>query len=129
MTEKGIGAAVLRREDRRFVTGKGQYVDDLNRAGQAHACFVRSAQAHAEIRKVDVSRAKSAPGVITVLTGEDVAADKLGSLPCGWGITNKDGTAMAEPGWPVLAQGRVAAHFRRDEIELDDLTDLVARVA
>jgi len=107
MTEKGIGAAVLRREDRRFVTGKGQYVDDLACAGQAHACFVRSAQAHAEIRKVDVSRAKSAPGVITVLTGEDVAADKLGSLPCGWGITNKDGTAMAEPGWPVLAQGRV----------------------
>lgn len=107
MTDKGIGAAVLRREDGRFITGRGRYVDDISRPGQKYAYFLRSPEAHAEIRKLDTSQARKEPGVVAVLTGEDVAADKLGNMPVGWGITNKDGSAMVEPPWPILAQGRV----------------------
>jgi carbon-monoxide dehydrogenase large subunit len=107
MTDQGIGAAVLRREDARFITGKGRYVDDIDRPGQAYACFLRSPHAHAEIKKVDTGEAEKTPGVIAVLTGEDVAADKLGGMPCGWGITHTDGSPMVEPAWPILAQGRV----------------------
>ncbi|MDP2618927.1 MAG: xanthine dehydrogenase family protein molybdopterin-binding subunit [Hyphomicrobiales bacterium] len=107
MTDQGIGAAVLRREDGRFITGKGRFVDDISRPGQAYACFLRSPHAHAEIRKVDVAKAAKSAGVIVVLTGKEVAADGLGGMPCGWGITNSDGTKMVEPAWPILAQGRV----------------------
>jgi len=107
MTDQGIGAAVLRREDARFITGKGRFVDDINRPGQTYAYFLRSPHAHAEIGKIDTAKAAKMPGVIAVLTGADVAADKLGGMPCGWGITNSDGTPMVEPAWPILAQGRV----------------------
>ena len=107
MTETGIGAPVRRKEDLRFLTGRGNYVDDINRPGQAYAAFVRSPHAHANINSVDVSKASGAPGVIAALSGSDVAADGLGGLPVGWGITSKDGSAMAEPPWPILAADRV----------------------
>ena len=74
MSATGIGASVRRKEDHRFVTGKGRYVDDINRPGQAHAFFLRSPHAHANIRKIDASAALASPGVIAVLTGEDIAA-------------------------------------------------------
>ncbi|MFM6282581.1 MAG: hypothetical protein ACKPE2_30800, partial [Dolichospermum sp.] len=80
----GIGASVLRKEDFRFITGKGQYTDDINRQGQAYAYFLRSPHAHATIKKLDVSAAKKALGVVGVLTGDDLAADKVGGLICGW---------------------------------------------
>ena len=86
----GVGAPVLRKEDFRFITGKGQYTDDINRQDQAYAYFLRSPHAHATIKKLDVSAAKSAPGVLGVLTGDDLAADKIGGLICGWMIHNKD---------------------------------------
>ena len=70
----GVGAKVLRKEDFRFITGKGQYTDDVNRAGQAHAYFLRSPLAHATINKLDTSAAKNMPGVVGVLTGDDLAA-------------------------------------------------------
>jgi len=107
MTDTGIGASVRRVEDQRFITGNGNYVDDINLAKQCHAVFVRSDQAHAELKGVDTDKAASAPGVIAVLTGAEVAADSLGGLPCGWGITSIDGNPMAEPPWPILAQERV----------------------
>jgi aerobic carbon-monoxide dehydrogenase large subunit len=107
MTDTGIGASVRRVEDQRFITGSGHYVDDIKLAGQCHAVFVRSDQAHAELKGVDTSKAASAPGVVAVLTGADVAADGLGGLPCGWGITSVDGNPMIEPAWPILAQERV----------------------
>jgi len=107
MTDTGIGASVRRVEDQRFITGRGNYVDDIKLAGQCHAVFVRSDQAHAELKGVDTAQAASAPGVIAVLTGADVAADGLGGLPCGWGITSIDGNPMIEPPWPILAQERV----------------------
>jgi aerobic carbon-monoxide dehydrogenase large subunit len=104
---QGMGASVLRREDRRFLLGKGRYTDDIVLQGQTWAVFVRSPHAHAAIRSVDASRALAAPGVLAVLTGDDVAADGLGGIPCGWGIKNKDGSAMAEPPHPALALGKV----------------------
>jgi len=107
MTETGIGARVLRKEDRRFLTGSGRYVDDINRPGQAHAVLVRSPHAHATVNGVNTAAAQAAPGVVAVLTGVDTAADGLGGLPCGWQINSKDGSPMAEPAHPVLAQSKV----------------------
>ncbi len=103
MTENGIGAAVRRKEDRRFITGRGQYVDDINRPHQLYAQIVRSPIPHGKINNVNVDAAKAIAGVVDVLTGADMAADGIGSLPCGWGVNNKDGSPMAEPGHPPLA--------------------------
>ena len=86
MSATGIGAPVRRTEDFRFITGKGQYTDDINRAGQAHAYFLRSPHAHAEIVKIDASKAQAADGVLAVLTGADLAADNIGGLICGWKV-------------------------------------------
>jgi carbon-monoxide dehydrogenase large subunit len=102
-----MGASVKRREDRRFLLGKGKYTDDVSLPDQSHAVFVRSPYAHAAIRSIDTSAARSAPGVLAVLTGDDVAADGLGGIPCGWMIKNKDDSPMVEPPHPALAQGKV----------------------
>ncbi len=103
----GIGAELRRKEDVRFLTGKGRYVDDITIPGQLYAAIVRSPHAHAELRRVDTGAAARAPGVVAVFTGTDMAADKVGSLPCGWGITNRDGSAAIEPPHPPLALERV----------------------
>src|SRR5919202_6311446 len=92
MTESGIGVPVRRKEDQRFVTGQGRYVDDFNRPGQTHAVFVRSPHAHARIVSIDVFAARAMPGVLAVLTGEDLKADGVGGLICGWMIHSKDGS-------------------------------------
>jgi len=97
MSENGIGKRVKRKEDARFLTGKGRYTDDINRHGQTHAVFVRSPHAHARIRKVDAAKAMKAPGVVAVLTGADMLADGVSSLPAGWQIHSKDGSPMTEP--------------------------------
>jgi carbon-monoxide dehydrogenase large subunit len=107
MTATGIGASVRRKEDQRFITGKGRYVDDYNRPGQAYAYFLRSPHAHAEIRGIDTAAAAAMPGVVGILTGEDLAADKVGGLICGWMIHSKDGTPMKAGAHPALAQGKV----------------------
>ncbi|NKC12642.1 MAG: molybdopterin-dependent oxidoreductase [Gammaproteobacteria bacterium] len=107
MSETGIGAAVRRVEDQRFITGAGRYVDDLKIHGQLHAAFVRSPHAHADITRVDTSAAAASAGVKAVLAGADVAADGIGGMPVGWGITQPDGSAMAEPPWPIIANERV----------------------
>ena len=107
MTGTGIGAPVRRKEDQRFITGKGRYTDDLTRPGQAHAYFVRSPHAHAEIVKIDKAAAESMPGVLAVLTGDDLAADNIGGLICGWMIHSKDGSPMKAGAHPALAQGKV----------------------
>jgi carbon-monoxide dehydrogenase large subunit len=102
-----IGARVQRKEDYRFLTGAGQYTDDVTLPRQTHAAFVRSPHAHAKIKSVSTSKAKAAPGVLAVYTGEDIAAAKLGGLPCGWLITDVNGQPMKEPPYPVIAQGKV----------------------
>jgi aerobic carbon-monoxide dehydrogenase large subunit len=104
---QGIGASVKRKEDRRFLVGKGQYTDDLTLPDQAYAVFVRSPYAHAGINKIDATEARKAEGVLAVLTGEDVTADGLGGIPCGWLVKSKDGSNMVEPPHPSLAIGVV----------------------
>ncbi|WP_144295161.1 xanthine dehydrogenase family protein molybdopterin-binding subunit [Rhodoligotrophos appendicifer] len=107
MNESGIGKRVLRKEDHRFITGKGRYTDDINLPHQTYASFVRSPHAHANILSIDASAARAAPGVVGVLTGDDLAADKIGGLICGWMIHSKDGTPMKAGPHPALAQGKV----------------------
>jgi carbon-monoxide dehydrogenase large subunit len=107
MAETGVGASVKRKEDQRFITGKGNYTDDINRPGQAYAVFVRSPHAHANVKKVDTSAAMKSPGCVAVFTGADVAADKVGGLICGWMIHSKDGSPMKAGAHPALATGKV----------------------
>jgi carbon-monoxide dehydrogenase large subunit len=107
MTEDGIGVSLRRREDRRFLTGRGCYVHDIVRPQQLHAVFLRSPHAHAEIVAIDNAEALASPGVVAILTAEDVTADKLNGVPCAWGIVGKDGQPMKEPAHPLLAQGKV----------------------
>jgi carbon-monoxide dehydrogenase large subunit len=103
MSVTPIGTPVRRKEDQRFITGKGRYTDDINVPGQTHAVFVRSPHAHAKIKRIDASAAKAMPGVIDVLTGADLAADKIGGLICGWMIHSKDGSPMKAGPHPALA--------------------------
>ncbi|MBN9509582.1 MAG: xanthine dehydrogenase family protein molybdopterin-binding subunit [Alphaproteobacteria bacterium] len=102
---EGIGASVRRTEDLRFISGRGHYTDDINRPGQLYAYIRRSDRPHARIASLDTTAAKSAPGVVAVYTSADLAA--IGGLPCGWLIHNKDGSPMAEPKHPVLAEEKV----------------------
>src|SRR6476620_2930928 len=105
MNATGIGAAVRRKEDQRFVTGKGHYTDDVNRPGQCHAYFLRSPHAHARIKSVETKAAAAMPGVLAVLTGAELATDKIGGLICGWMIHSKDGSPMKMAPHPALAHG------------------------
>ena len=107
MAEKGIGAKVPRKEDQRFITGKGRYTDDINLPGQVHAYFVRSPHAHATINAINKAPAEGMPGVLAVLTGEDAKADGIGNLICGWLIKSKDGSPMKMGPHPVLALEKV----------------------
>jgi carbon-monoxide dehydrogenase large subunit len=102
-----IGARVLRKEDYRFLTGAGQFTDDVALPGQTYAAFLRSPHAHAKIRSINIEKAKTAPGVLAVYSGAHLAAAKVGGLPCGWLITDVNGQPMKEPPYPVLAQGKV----------------------
>ena len=101
----GIGAAVKRKEDRRFLTGKGRFTDDINRPNQTFAYFLRSSVAHANIKSIDTSSASAAEGVIAVYTNEDM--EGVGGVPCGWGLTFQNGDPMVEPAHPVLAASKV----------------------
>ena len=130
MTQFGIGQPVRRVEDRRFITGRGRYLDDISRPHQGHAVFLRSPHAHAAIRAIDTSIAQQAPGVIAVLTGADLAADGLGTVPCVSGVAGAvlpprpamvadrvrhvgDTVAM------VIAESVAAARDAADLIEID----------
>jgi carbon-monoxide dehydrogenase large subunit len=106
MSATGIGAAVRRKEDFRFITGRGQYTADISRAGQAHVSFVRSPHAHAKIKTINTKAAASLPGVLAVLTGADLAHDKIGDLICGWMIHSKDGTPMKMAPRPAIVSGK-----------------------
>ncbi|MCK1392155.1 xanthine dehydrogenase family protein molybdopterin-binding subunit [Bradyrhizobium sp. 1] len=103
MGVEGIGARVVRKEDKRFITGKGRYVDDIKLLGMTHAHFIRSPHAHAKVKKIDSSAALKMPGVVAVLTGQEIVDDKVGNLICGWAITSKDGSPMKMGAWPAMA--------------------------
>ncbi|MEZ5661787.1 MAG: xanthine dehydrogenase family protein molybdopterin-binding subunit [Burkholderiaceae bacterium] len=104
MSNTPIGKSIVRREDRRFLTGAGQYTDDIVLPGQTYAVFVRSPHAHARIKSINADAAKASPGFVAIYTGADM--EGIGGLPCGWLIHSKDGSPMKEPPHPVLAQGK-----------------------
>ncbi|MGC2082379.1 MAG: xanthine dehydrogenase family protein molybdopterin-binding subunit [Bradyrhizobium sp.] len=100
---EGVGASVVRKEDKRFITGKGRYVDDIKLMGMTYAHFVRSPHAHAKVKNIDIAAAEAMPGVIAVLIGQQLVDDKVGNLICGWAITSKDGSPMKMGAWPAMA--------------------------
>src|ERR1700754_128028 len=99
----GIGARVKRKEDQRFLTGTGRYVDDLPLARATYAYFLRSPHAHAKIKSIDTGAAKAMPGVVEIFTGKDTADAKVGGLICGWVVKGKDGQPHKSPPHPVMA--------------------------
>jgi aerobic carbon-monoxide dehydrogenase large subunit len=103
--EGGIGDSTKRREDIRFLTGKGRYTDDINLRGQAYAYFLRSEVANGRINGIDSSAAADMPGVLAIMTGDDFTG--MGGNPAGWLINSRDGEPMKEPKRPVLAHGKV----------------------
>ena len=103
MAEDGIGARVVRKEDKRFITGKGNYTDDVTLRHQTYAAFVRSPHAHAKVTGIDASEAKAMPGVVDVLTGAQLVEDGIGNLICGWMIHSKDGSPMKMGAYPAMA--------------------------
>src|SRR6201747_3051324 len=102
-TATGIGARVLRTEDKRFLTGTGRYVDDLPLARATYAYFLRAPHAHAKIKSIDTAAAKTMPGVVEIFTGKDTADAKVGGLICGWVVKDKHGQPHKAPPHPVMA--------------------------
>jgi carbon-monoxide dehydrogenase large subunit len=112
MAQRHIGMAIKRKEDPRFLTGRGLYVDDVKLPGMLHAAMVRSPYPHARIRNIDASRALDMPGVVAVFTGQDMAQDGVGSLPCGW----------------ILPDMKIAPHFPMARDKVRHVGDIVAVV-
>ncbi len=104
---EGIGARVLRKEDKRFITGNGKYTDDVTNHGQCYAGFVRSPHAHARVKSIDKSGAEAMAGVEGVFDGHQLTGDGIGNIICGWAVTSKDGSAMNMGAWSALATDTV----------------------
>jgi carbon-monoxide dehydrogenase large subunit len=107
VTPEGIGAPLLRREDRRFLTGRGRYVADLPVEGALYCAFVRSPHASARLISIGCSEAEAASGVVAVLAGTDMEADKVGPMRSLWQVRGEGGRPMAEPARFALARDRV----------------------
>jgi carbon-monoxide dehydrogenase large subunit len=104
MSNKFIGKSVKRVEDKRFITGKGRYTDDIVLPGMTYAYILRSPYAHARIRSIDYSAAEAMQGVVTIMTGEEVGHY---GVPCGWQVNFKNGDIMKEPPHPLLVKDKV----------------------
>jgi carbon-monoxide dehydrogenase large subunit len=103
----GIGARVLRKEDYRFLTGTGRFIDDIAFADGLECTILRSPHAHAEINSINLDKAEIALGIVAVYTGQDMVEDNIGTMFPLWQITSKDGNPMAEPSRWALARGVV----------------------
>ena len=103
----GIGQSVRRTEDSRFVTGRGQYTEDLQFDRETFVAFTRSPYAAAKITSIDTSAAQSAPGVVGVLTWKDVEQFGAGPMPCMAPLRNRDGSAIKQTPKPLLAKDRI----------------------
>ncbi len=103
----GIGQAITRREDDRLLTGSGRFVDDLGEPGDLHLVFVRSPYAHATIKSIDSGETGAQGGVLAVLTGADLRADKVGSFPPNPALKNALGKPMSTPPYYPLATDTV----------------------
>lgn len=97
-----IGSSVKRVEDKRFITGKGNYTDDIQLPGMTYAYIVRSPFAHAKILSVDTEEARKQKGVVAIYTGKDIADSGVGGVPCGWQVNFRNGDIMKEPLHPLL---------------------------
>jgi len=127
-TARVLGASIKRREDPRFITGKGNYTDDLKLPGLTYAVFVRSPHAHARIRKIDTAAAKAHPGVVAIFTGKDMAG--VNSLPCGWllpelkipphmPLATDAARYLGDPVAVVIAETQSAARDAADLVDVD----------
>ncbi len=105
MSNKYIGQSIKRVEDKRFITGKGRYTDDIQLPGMLYAYVLRSPYAHAKIVNIDTAAASIMPGVVKIYTGKDFEA--VNGVPCGWQVNFKDGTTMREPKHPLLVVDKV----------------------
>src|SRR5215467_13878771 len=103
----GIGVPLRRVEDRRFLTGRGRFVADIELSGALACVLIRSPHAHAAIRRIEASAARACPGVVAVLTGADMAADGMAPMRPLWVIRSRDGSPMAEPPRFALARDKV----------------------
>ena len=100
-----IGKSVKRVEDKRFITGKGNYTDDIILPGMLYAQILRSPYAHANVLSIDTSAAESLDGVVAVYTGNDI--EGIAGVPCGWQVNFKNGDIMKEPPHPLLVRKKV----------------------
>jgi len=126
MTDNYVGRRVKRTEDPRLIKGLAHYVDDISLPGTLHVAFVRSYLAHAKINSVDTGAAESAPGVVAIYTGKDVA-EKVGPVPCAGALPN-----LKVPDHRVLATKKVyfvghpvAAVVATDRYTARDAADLI----
>ena len=108
---KMIGESIKRLEDHRFITGTGEYTDDIVLPRMTHAYILRSHLAHAKIKSVDTKAAKSADGVVAVFTGEDVA--HINGIPTGWQVNFTDGEVMREPKHPPVSYTHLTLPTKR----------------
>ncbi|MEM7102164.1 MAG: xanthine dehydrogenase family protein molybdopterin-binding subunit [Bacteroidota bacterium] len=127
-----IGKSVKRVEDKRFITGKGKYTDDIVLPRMSYAVIVRSPFAHAKIKNVDTSKALAHPGVVAIFTGKDIADSGIGGVPCGWQVDFKNGDTMKEPPHPLLVADKaryagdgVAVVIATDQATAKDAAELV----
>ena len=127
-TARLLGASIKRREDPRFITGKGNYTDDLKLAGLTHAVFVRSPHANAKIRKIDTAKASKVPGVVAIFTGKDLTG--VNSLPCGWllpelkipphmPLATDAARYVGDPVAIVIAESQSAASDAAEAVQVD----------
>jgi len=127
-TARLLGASIKRREDPRFITGKGNYTDDVKLAGMTHAAFVRSPHANAKIRKIDTTKAAKMPGVVAIFTGKDMAG--VNSLPCGWllpelkipphmPLASDAARYVGDPVAVVIAESQSAANDGAEAVAVD----------
>lgn len=107
MGQFGVGQGVKRIEDLRLLRGEGRYTDDVNLEGQAHAFFVRSPHAHAEITSIETEDAAAVEGVLGIFTVAGLEADEIGTIPCLAPMQGIDGKPARQPPRPALAKGRV----------------------
>src|SRR5262245_28120889 len=103
----GIGAAPRRKEELRFLTGRGNYVADIETPERVAGVFVRTPPADPKMQSLDTAAGRAMLGVLAVFAGADLNADRVNGLPCGWGIKGKDGQPMKEPPHPAMAQDKV----------------------
>ena len=104
-TKFGLAQPVRRVEDPRLLKGMGRYTDDIVLPGMLHGLVLRSPHAAARILSLDTAAAAKLPGVHAIYTAADLKAAGLGTLPCAAPVQNTDGSAMASPPHPVLAEG------------------------